>query len=103
MIIYEVNLSIDADIYPEFQVWLKSHITEMVQFPGFIQASILMPEKVISDKEKLTIQYQLENRQALDHYFTEFAPIMREKGVTLFKNKFSAERRVFEVKETIFK
>lgn len=29
MVIYEVNLSIDGDIYPQFQLWLKKHVKEM--------------------------------------------------------------------------
>ena len=104
MVIYEVNLVIDTNVYPEFQSWLKKHATEMLQFPGFIQASILKQEKdKISGKEELTVQYQLENRNALEGYFSEFAPKMREEGIRLFKDKFSADRRIFEVEETIFK
>ncbi|MFI4918878.1 MAG: DUF4286 family protein [Legionellales bacterium] len=104
MVIYEVNLAIDADIYPEFQLWLKTHAKEMLQFPGFINASILKPEnEEVSGQEKLTVQYQLESRGALDVYFTEFAPKMRGDGIALFKDRFSAERRIFEVQEYILK
>ena len=61
MVIYEVNLAIDEGIYTEFRLWLKEHVNEMLQFPGFIQASIFKPElNEASDQEKLTIQYQLE-------------------------------------------
>ena len=104
MVIYEVNLAIDVDIYPQFQLWLKKHAKEMLEFPGFIQASILKPEnEQVSDREKLTVQYQLENRESLNVYFTEFAPKMREEGINLFKDKFSAERRIFEVQDNILK
>lgn len=104
MIIYEVNLNIDDDIYPEFKVWLNEHVKEMLQFPGFIQASFLKQEKdKDSCQEKLTIQYQLNDKEALDRYFSEFAPMMREKGLALFKNKFFAERRIFELLDVIQK
>ena len=104
MIIYEVNLSIDEDIYPQFQLWLKKHATEMLQFPGFIKASILKREKdKIFQQEELTVQYQLENRADLQRYFVEFALGMREEGIKLFNNKFSAERRIFEVQDNILK
>lgn len=104
MIIYEVNLAIDEDIYSQFQLWLKEHAKEMLQFPGFIKASILKPEnESVSGKEKLTIQYQLENRKSLDVYFTQFAAKMREKGISKFTDKFSAERRIFEVQDNILK
>jgi len=104
MVIYEVNLAIDKEIYPQFQSWLKKHAEEMLQFPGFIQASILKPEKEeVEGQEKLTVQYQLEDREALEVYFTDFAPKMRGDGINLFKDKFSAERRIFEVQENILK
>lgn len=98
MVIYEVNLAIDSDIYSKFELWLKEHAQEMLQFPGFIKASILKPEtQDMSGQEKLTVQYKIENRQALEVYFIEYAPKMRGDGITLFKDKFSAERRIFEV------
>ncbi|KTC82471.1 DUF4286 family protein [Legionella cherrii] len=98
MVIYEVNLAIDGDIYPQFQLWLKKHVKEMLQIPGFIQARVLKPENEETVKqEQLTVQYQLENRDFLNVYFAEFALKMREEGLNLFKNKFSAQRRIFEV------
>ncbi|MFT4058388.1 MAG: DUF4286 family protein [Legionella sp.] len=104
MIIYEVNLAIDGDIYSQFQLWLKEHAKEMLQFPGFIKASILKPENEdVSGKEKLTVQYQLENRESLNVYFSQFAAKMRDEGIRMFKDKFSAERRIFEVQDNILK
>ncbi|WP_454782839.1 DUF4286 family protein [Legionella sp. WA2022007384] len=103
MVIYEVNLAIDGDIYPQFQLWLKKHVKEMLQLPGFIQASILKPENENTNQEQLTVQYQLEDRESLNVYFTEFALKMREEGLKLFQDKFSAQRRVFEVAANIFK
>ena len=104
MVIYEVNLAINNEIYTEFRLWLKEHVNEMLQFPGFINASIFKPEfDEASAQEKLTIQYQLENRDDLEKYFTEFAAKMREEGIKRFNAKFSATRRVFEVEEIISK
>ena len=45
MVIYEVNLSINIDIYQDFDLWLKKHFKEILQLPGFIQACILKQEK----------------------------------------------------------
>ncbi|HHF7365596.1 TPA: DUF4286 family protein [Legionella bozemanae] len=104
MVIYEVNLAIDGDIFTQYQLWLKDHVKEMLQFPGFIQACILKLETdSISSKEKLTVQYQLEDRDSLTLYFNKFAAKMREDGINRFKDKFSAERRIFEVQENISK
>jgi antibiotic biosynthesis monooxygenase (ABM) superfamily enzyme len=104
MVIYEVNLSIDGDVYPQFHLWLKKHVREMLEFPGFIQARILKPEdEQPLDKEVLVVQYKLENREFLEQYFTDFAPKMREEGINLFKDKFSAKRRILEVQDTFLK
>ncbi|WP_133139667.1 DUF4286 family protein [Legionella genomosp. 1] len=103
MVIYEVNLAIDSDIYPEYQEWLKKHAEEMIQLPGFIKAKILKPEEAVSSQEKLTVQYVLESRAALDQYFTEFAPKMRGDGLARFEGKFSAERKIFEVQHSMRK
>lgn len=98
MVIYEVNLMIDKDIFAEFQLWLREHANEMLQFPGFMQASIFEQEQEEAvDQEKLIIQYQLENKAALDKYLTAFAPKMREDGIKRFGSKFSATRRFFKV------
>jgi quinol monooxygenase YgiN len=98
MTIYEVNLFVDKDIFQEFLVWLHEHAQEMLQFPGFLSASILNPEEASQEKRaEVTVQYQLEDRASLEQYFKEFAAGMREKGVLLFNGKFSAQRRILEV------
>jgi len=98
MIYYEVNVSINKEIYSEFVLWLNEHVNEMLQFPGFIQASILVLEEAgIPDHEKLTIQYQIKSREDLETYFNKYAPRMREEGIKRFKDKFSASRRILKV------
>lgn len=102
MVIYEVNLLIEEDVYNQFQSWLKVHAKEMLQFPGFIQAHILKPENEdIQTQKKLTVQYQVDNKNSLTNYFNQFAAKMRDEGLKQFKGKFSAERRIYEVQEYI--
>ncbi|HAT6826463.1 TPA: DUF4286 family protein [Legionella pneumophila] len=104
MVIYEVNLLIEEDVYSQFQSWLKEHAKEMLQFPGFIQAHILKPENEdIQTQKKLTVQYQVDSKNSLSNYFNQFAAKMREEGLKHFKDKFSAERRIYEVQEYISK
>lgn len=100
-IIYEVNLSIDVTIYQDYCVWLKKHIQEMLALPGFIKAIVLKPEIDQSEKQSIIIQYQLENREALTQYFSQFAPQMRASGLERFKEKFTAERRIFNILKVI--
>ena len=102
MVIYEVNLAIDRDIYTEFQSWLTEHIKEMLQFPGFMQATLLEQEADdAAEQGKLTIQYQLKSRGELDTYLIKSAPKMREEGIKRFKDKFSATRRIFKVQDIL--
>lgn len=97
MVIYEVNLMINKDIYEQYYVWLEEHAKEMLKFPGFMSARILKQEIDSNcEQEKLTVYYELKDRESLELYFTEFAEKMRGDGVNRFKGQFSAERRIFE-------
>lgn len=102
MIIYEVNLNIDAQIDAEFNAWLNQHVRDMLKFSGFLKASILKEEiPQGSNQIKLSVQYQIENRAALEAYLMESAVNMREKGIQRFKNQFSASRHIFEVQAVV--
>lgn len=104
MVIYEVNLLIDSDVFLEYKQWLDNHILEMLRFPGFIKARILQPilaDSEALDQKAITIQYELEDAKALETYLTKHAPKMRGEGVNRFDEKFQATRRTFEVESTI--
>lgn len=104
MIIYEVNLLIDKEIDEQFQSWLNDHAKKMLQFPGFLQAQILKPEEDdILNQKKLTVHYQLDSHNSLLNYFEHFAAQMREEGLKQFKNKFSAERKIYEIQSILSK
>lgn len=104
MVIYEVNLSVDKEIFQDYSVWLQEHVEEMLQFPGFLSATIMRPEIVEDGEQKeMVVQYQLEGRDDLERYFNEFASGMREKGIQLFSGRFSAKRRILEVESAIHK
>jgi len=40
-VIYEVNLEADTAIEAAFDTWLRDHIADMLQLPGFRAAEIL--------------------------------------------------------------
>ena len=92
MIIYEVNLTLNKDIVTDFLKWLDSHITEMLEFKGFVSASKLK----ISELD-YCVQYSVESIEDLNHYFDNYAEKMRNEGLSRFKNKFQASRRIMEV------
>jgi len=101
MVIYEVNLFVDREVYQEFYPWLREHAEEMLQFPGFLGAIILMPTENNEDRQTLTIQYRLRSRLDLESYFSDHAAGMREKGIKRFGDRFSAQRRIMDIQEVL--
>lgn len=104
MILYEVNLSIDREIFTDYKSWLDEHILQMLEFPGFLNATILnetMDSNNSDEQAHLTVQYQLESAEDLQTYFDEYAAKMRDDGVSRFEGRFSATRRIFEVAQII--
>lgn len=99
MIIYEVNVTINNDIFNEYTSWLIEHIKIMLQFKGFRKADILKEKTAENDAKttRLTVHYFLESEQDLDDYLNTHAKAMREDGIKKFGNQFSAFRRVFSI------
>jgi hypothetical protein len=98
-VIYEVNLEADAAIEAAFDTWLRDHIADMLQLPGFRAAEILGDRSAPSGRVRRTVQYRLTDQAALDDYLRLHAPQMRMRGVELFGGRFTAERRVLAHRE----
>lgn len=105
MVIYEVNLTINNEIFNDYYNWLIKHIKIMLQFRGFkkaeISKEITPPNNNINDATKLTVHYAIENEIDLDHYLKNYASSMREDGIKKFGDKFNATRRIF-LQEDVF-
>lgn len=100
MLIYEVNLALNQEIESEYLAWLKGHIERMLQIPGFTRANLYQEKgnEAKSGVSRWVVQYSVENEMLLDLYLNTQAPEMRAEGVRLFGEKFSATRRILEVK-----
>lgn len=101
MIIYEVNLSIDHEIYADFNQWLGSHIKLMLEFPGFLQAELARENVQALAKKNITVRYYLKDKKSLENYLTNHAGKMRDDGLNRFGDKFNVSRRIFENPETL--
>lgn len=98
MIIYEVNLVINNDIYETYYHWLLAHIKTMLTFRGFHHAEILTEKSLQTDDKShknLTVRYMLDTESNLVNYFNQHANDMREEAIKKFGNQFNATRRVF--------
>jgi Protein of unknown function (DUF3667)/Domain of unknown function (DUF4286) len=98
-VIYEVNLEADAAIEAAFDTWLRDHIADMLQLPGFRAAEILGDRSAPSGKIRRTVQYRLADQESLDAYLAVHAPRMRARGVELFGDRYTADRRVLAHRE----
>ena len=94
MIIYEVNIELDAEIVNAFDVWLDDHIHTMLQFEGFNSAKKL--NSIEDEKYYLTVQYNIVSQEDLDRYLRNHAQTMREEGLKRFGDKFKAHRRIMK-------
>jgi quinol monooxygenase YgiN len=96
MIIYEVNLEVHAEIADDFGDWLRGHIREMLELPGFRSADWYRDDDHATGCENWCVRYLLASRADLEHYLEEHAPRMREDGTARFGDRFFARRRVLE-------
>jgi hypothetical protein len=94
MLIYEVNLTIAADIYAAFTAWLGPHIRTILQFPGFQDAKVFAVETQDSTQHKLCVHYQVTEYAFLQTYLTQQAATMRQDAIDHFGDKFRADRRI---------
>lgn len=94
MIVYEVNLEVEAECAEAFRAWLGGHVRDMLGLPGFISAEIFRVECEKSSTEAWTVHYRMHDMEALERYLSDHAPSLRAEGVTRFGRRFSARRRV---------
>lgn len=96
MIVYEVNLDVDAAISEEFRVWLHEHVRAILALPGFLGAEIFQRTDPPAPGAQcsLCVQYRLTDDASLERYLQQDAPRMRADGQARFGGRFSASRRV---------
>jgi hypothetical protein len=96
-IIYEVNLEIQIDTLLQFRKWLtEKHIDDMLKFKGFKTADLLELESAKEGVGSLCCQYHVESREDLEDYFKNHAAAMRQEGIDLFGQRFTASRRILK-------
>jgi len=97
-IVYEVDLFVDEEIAADFEAWLHGHRMDMLAIDGFLDAAIYAREVLDEDEEsgqrRMTVQYTVRDREALDRYVEREAPRLREDGRRRFGERFSARRSV---------
>ncbi len=105
MLIYEVNLTVDADIATEYSTWLREHVRELLELDGFEGAtwyrrtedSASIPEETAPEGERYwTVQYFIRDKDTLNTYLDEHADRFRQDGLDRYEGQFTAERRILK-------
>ncbi|MFK8017545.1 MAG: DUF4286 family protein [Gammaproteobacteria bacterium] len=90
-----MNLAIAEPRVTEFDAWLGDHVDEMLDLPGFVDATVFdQSDESDTGLAKRSVHYRLEDRAALERYFAEHAQRMRAEGVERFGEDMTATRRV---------
>ena len=96
MLVYEVNLAVEAEIAGAFVAWLPGHVAELLALPGFLAAETFRVEEPPppAGEVALVVRYRLRDRAALDAYLRDHAARLRADGLARFGGRFQASRRV---------
>lgn len=96
MLVYEVNVAVDAELRDAYLAWLHPHIDEICALDGFTGAACFEVRDPLPDPGRVAfcVQYRLVDEAALEAYLREHAPRLRADGVARFGDRFSATRRV---------
>lgn len=98
-ITYEVQLTVESHLANDYLKWLKSHITQMLQVPGFIRCDWFQLLELETEEKIGThvwiLQYKVETRERLQKYFQDQAPVMRADGLKKFPQGVTIQRKIY--------
>jgi uncharacterized protein DUF4286 len=97
MILYVVDLDVEAALAREYLQWLSEHVREMLALPGFAAAQVCERLEPSSPGRLVyTVHYHLRDRAAYDAYLREHASRMRADG-SRFGDRVRASRSLLHV------
>jgi len=99
MIVYVVDLDVEAAIAGEYLSWLRAHMDEILTLPGFLGAGIFERLEPLAEpgRVEFSVHYRLRDREAFDVYLRDHAPRMREAGLRAFGDRVRSRRSLLQV------
>ncbi|MFM1857084.1 MAG: hypothetical protein RLZ05_144 [Bacteroidota bacterium] len=99
MYIYNVTIKVDHVIIKEWLHWLKQeHIPEILATGCFTEATVLeLLETVDEEGATFAVQYKTSRLENYRRYLSEYAPLLRQKGLDKWGNKFVAFRTFMKI------
>jgi antibiotic biosynthesis monooxygenase (ABM) superfamily enzyme len=101
MIVYAIELDVEAALADEYLPWLRAHVHEMLDFPGFMGAEIFERLEPAPDPGRVgyNVHYRLRDRADFEAYLREHAARMREQGLRAFGERVRARRSLLQAAE----
>lgn len=98
MIIYLVELEMEAGLRDEYLAWLHEHVREMLALPGFVDAEInaRIDPPPPAGRCVACVHYRLRDHAAWEAYLAEHAPRLRAAGIARFGERVRAARTLLE-------
>ena len=95
MITYEVTASVDPDLVPAYEEYMRTrHIPDLLATGCFIGASFSRAEG-----SRYRMRYEAPDQAALDRYVADHAPRLREHVHLVFPSGIRLERETWTVLE----
>jgi hypothetical protein len=99
MYIYNVTSNIDESIHDQWLSWMQeTHIPDMLATGKFSAAKLC---RVLIEEEMggvtYSVQYNTTSKEALEKYYKEDAPRLRQAALKLFADKMLAFRTELEI------
>lgn len=105
-LVYEVNLTVQMDVFLKNKKWLVDHFHTMVVENSFTKLDLFFVKNVdpIDDNhlrfQKIVAQYYIPDYETLQNYFEKQAKKMRSQVFEKLGAFYSVSRRVLEFAET---
>ena len=103
MIIYSVYITVQQSAATEWIEYMQQkHLNDVMATGCFESCQMLKQTDVISDDTgHYVIQYNSNSMEKVQHYLDEHAQRLRQDVVVHFGDRFTAERKLYEVVQTL--
>jgi len=100
MILYNVTVSIDANIHLEWLDWMRStHIPQVMETGCFLESRISRVEGEEEGGMTFAITYLSPNQETFETYEKDHAPLLQADHSAKYTGKFAAFRTTLQVIE----
>lgn len=95
MVIYEVNATVERELVPEYERFMRDvHVPDVLATGSFTRAAILK-----AGENRYRIVYEVEDEATLQRYLDERAPALRADFARHFPTGVELSREIWRVLE----